>query len=50
LKAALDFLRATRKEFPFAEMVTDRFPLEQANQALAATANWQSAKSVIIPN
>jgi len=50
LKVALDFLRATSKEFPFAEMVTHRFPLEQANQALATTANWQSAKSVIIPN
>ena len=50
LKAALDFLRATRTKFPFAEMVTDRFPLEEADQALATTANWQSAKSVIIPN
>ncbi|HKS37978.1 MAG TPA: zinc-binding dehydrogenase [Verrucomicrobiae bacterium] len=50
LKMALDFLGATSKEHPFAEMVTHRFPLEQANQALATTANWQSAKTVIIPN
>ncbi len=49
LKIAIDFLRATRKEFPFAEMVSHRFPLEQANEALATTASWQSAKSVLIP-
>jgi hypothetical protein len=30
-------------------MVTHRFPLEQANEALAATASWRSAKSVIVP-
>src|ERR1043166_2469195 len=49
LKAALEFLRRYRKEFPFNSMVTDRFPLTQANEALAATARWQSAKSVIVP-
>jgi threonine dehydrogenase-like Zn-dependent dehydrogenase len=50
LKAAIDFLRATPKEFPFAEMVSHRFPLARANEALAATANWKSAKSVIVPD
>ena len=50
LKAAIDFLRATREQFPFAELVTHRFSLEQANEALATTASWQSAKSVIVPN
>jgi threonine dehydrogenase-like Zn-dependent dehydrogenase len=49
LQAAIEFLRATPKEFPFAEMVSHRFPLAQANDALTATANWQSAKSVIVP-
>ena len=49
LKAAIEFLRATQKQFPFAEMVTHRFSLEQANEALNTTADWQSAKSVIVP-
>jgi threonine dehydrogenase-like Zn-dependent dehydrogenase len=50
LRAALDFLQTTQQEFPFAAMVTHRFALEQANDALATTANWQSAKSVIVPS
>jgi threonine dehydrogenase-like Zn-dependent dehydrogenase len=49
LKAALEFLKTHQREFPFAAMVTHRFPLEQANEALAATAKWQSAKSVLVP-
>lgn len=49
MRAALDFLRDTPTQFPFAKMVTHRFPLDQTNQALQATANWQVAKSVIIP-
>ncbi len=49
LKAALEFLRTTRREFPFHEMVTHRFPLEQANEALQTTAHWQSGKTVLVP-
>jgi threonine dehydrogenase-like Zn-dependent dehydrogenase len=49
LRAALEFLRRTKDRFPFAAMVTHRFPLERANAALLATANWESAKSVIVP-
>ena len=49
LKAAIDFLHRYQKEFPFASMVSHRFKVEQANEALAATASWQVAKSVIVP-
>jgi threonine dehydrogenase-like Zn-dependent dehydrogenase len=49
LKAALEFLRTTQNQFPFASMVTHRFSLEQANEALETTAKWRSAKSVIVP-
>jgi threonine dehydrogenase-like Zn-dependent dehydrogenase len=49
LQTALAFLRRHQTEFPFASMVTHRFPLERAHDALMATANWQSAKSVIVP-
>jgi len=31
-------------------MVTHRFPLEGGFEALKTTANWQSAKSVLLPN
>ena len=49
LKTALEFLRSTQSQFPFGAMVTHRFPLERAHEALMATANWQSSKSVIVP-
>ena len=49
LKAALGFLKDNQERFPFHEMVTHRFPLDQANEALQTTASWQSAKSVIVP-
>ena len=49
LHYAIEFLRANRQRFPFHEMVTHRFGLEQANEALQTTAQWQSAKSVIVP-
>ncbi|HTG43306.1 MAG TPA: zinc-binding dehydrogenase [Verrucomicrobiae bacterium] len=49
MKAALEFLRARQQQFPFDSMVTHRFPLERANEALETTASWISAKSVIVP-
>ena len=49
LKLALAFLRTNQLRFPFHEMVSHRFPLEQANEALGITADWQSAKSVLVP-
>jgi threonine dehydrogenase-like Zn-dependent dehydrogenase len=49
LKAAIEFLRATQEQFPFASMVTHRFPVARANEALQATASWSAAKSAIVP-
>lgn len=49
LKAALDFLREHRERFPFATLITHRFPLERSNEALATTAGLQSGKTVIVP-
>jgi threonine dehydrogenase-like Zn-dependent dehydrogenase len=49
MRAAIDFLRLHRERFPFAKMVTHRFKLSEANEALATTAKWQSAKSAIVP-
>jgi len=50
LRSAICFLQSTREQFPFGEMVTHRFPLNLANQALETTARWQSAKSVFVPS
>lgn len=49
LKAALGFLKDNLQRFPFADMVSHRFPLSQANEALATTAAWKSLKSVLVP-
>ncbi len=50
MKMAIDFLRTMQKQFPFAEMVSHRFPLMKANEALATSAAGQSTKSVIVPS
>ncbi|MGV3773175.1 MAG: zinc-binding dehydrogenase [Verrucomicrobiales bacterium] len=49
MKAAIQFLSLNLERFPFASMVTHRFGLHQANEALQTTARWESAKSVIVP-
>jgi threonine dehydrogenase-like Zn-dependent dehydrogenase len=49
LKTAIEFLRQNQREFPFDTLVTHRFSLDQANEAMATTAEWQSAKSVLVP-
>ncbi len=49
LQAALRFLETTRERFPFASMVSHRFGLEAANEALATTARWECSKSVVVP-
>ena len=49
MQAAIEFLRTHKEQFPFDSLVTHRFPLERANEALETTAKWISAKSVIIP-
>ena len=49
LKQALEFLRTNRERFPFHEMVSHRFTLDRANEALETTAKWAAAKSVFVP-
>lgn len=50
MHAALQFLQNKRQDFPFEQFVTHRFPLEKTNEALQATAQWTSGKSVIVPH
>ncbi|MEW5980051.1 MAG: zinc-binding dehydrogenase, partial [Acidobacteriota bacterium] len=47
---ALKFLRNKAGRFPFERLVTHRFRLDQASQAIETTARWQSTKSVIVPH
>jgi len=47
---AIEFLRTRREWFPFHELITHRFGLEQVNEALDAVANWRTGKAVILPN
>jgi threonine dehydrogenase-like Zn-dependent dehydrogenase len=49
LKQALEFLRDHGAVFPFHRMVSHRFPLEKAGEALEATASWSVAKSALVP-
>ncbi|HUN81474.1 MAG TPA: zinc-binding dehydrogenase [Phycisphaerae bacterium] len=47
---AIEFLRARRDRFPFHELITHRFGLDQVNEALETVANWRTGKAVICPN
>lgn len=46
---ALRLLDATDWKRLFAKQITHRFPLEQADEALATTRTWQSGKTVLTP-
>jgi len=47
--AALELLGRASTRFPFQEAITHKFPLEGANEALEATRQWRSGKSVLVP-
>ncbi|MFQ5682526.1 MAG: zinc-binding dehydrogenase [Candidatus Binatia bacterium] len=44
---AIDFLASRKNTFPFEEMITASYPLEQVNEALQAMASYQVVKAVI---
>ena len=46
---AIEFLRKQGGRFPFAQLISHRFPLDRAFEALQTTAQWASSKSVIVP-
>jgi threonine dehydrogenase-like Zn-dependent dehydrogenase len=46
---AIEFLRKQGERFPFDRLVTHRFPLDRAFEALQTTEKWVSGKSVIVP-
>ena len=44
---AIDFLSSRKKTFPFEEMISASYSLEQINQALQAMASYEVVKAVI---
>ncbi len=44
---AIDFLASRRKTFPFEEMISRSYTLEQVNEAMQAMASYQVVKAVI---
>lgn len=48
--AALELLRTRRDRYPFHELITHRFTLDQVNEALEVVASWRTGKAVILPN
>lgn len=50
MAAAIEFLRKQGNQYPFERLVSHRFSLDRAFEALLTTAKWSSSKSVIVPN
>lgn len=48
--AALELLRTRRERYPFDELITHRFRLDQVNEALRKVGAWETGKAVIVPN
>jgi L-iditol 2-dehydrogenase len=44
---AIDFLASRRKTFPFEEMISKSYTLDQINEAMAAMASYSVVKAVI---
>ena len=49
MQAALAFLESSGGDFPFDTLVTHRFSIAEANEALKTVASWRSDKAVIAP-
>jgi L-iditol 2-dehydrogenase len=44
---AIDFLASRRKTFPFEEMISKSYTLDQINEAMQAMASYSVVKAVI---
>ena len=49
LQASLHFLEQAGERFPFHRLITHRFPVAEAEQALSMTERWESTKCAIVP-
>jgi threonine dehydrogenase-like Zn-dependent dehydrogenase len=46
---AIQLLTRTQNKYKFEKMVTHKFPLEEANEALLIAREWKSIKAVFVP-
>ena len=44
---AIDFLASRRDRFPFEDMISERYELDQINEAMAAMASYKVVKAAI---
>ena len=49
MASAIKFLGREGERFPFARLVSHRFPLDGTFEALQTTSSWASRKSVVVP-
>lgn len=49
LQAGVDFLSQTKETFPFKNLVTDRFPLENIDQAIQMARSGKAIRVAVIP-
>jgi threonine dehydrogenase-like Zn-dependent dehydrogenase len=47
---AMQFLKSNAARFDFKEMITNRYPLTQVNEALEAMASMREIKPAIVPS
>lgn len=47
---ALEFLASRRADYPFEDMISERYTLDQVNEAMAAMAAYRVVKPVIYPH
>jgi threonine dehydrogenase-like Zn-dependent dehydrogenase len=47
---ALQLLRTRAERYPFADLISHRYGLDQVNEALSAVARWETSKAAICPH
>jgi threonine dehydrogenase-like Zn-dependent dehydrogenase len=47
---ALQLLRTRAARYPFAELISHRYRLDQVNDALSAISRWETSKAAVVPN
>lgn len=50
IATALTIIQQTRDRFPYHELITNRYPVEKAEEALKASRNKACVKSMIVPS
>ena len=46
---AVSFINSIKNKYPLGEIVTHKFPLEEATDAVLAMKSWEATKAVLVP-